>query len=132
MFFVIVFNCFSPQFQYFSKHPAYHIQNLSKMISKFSILSQNFKVNPRKIALNKISIGISTFSNLASWKKRHTHARTYVICNYYYKIPFATRSQKRSQTVNYWLKMHSWTATKVFPFFREIFLRNWILFYLHI
>ena len=49
-----------------------------KKISKFSILSQHFKVNPSKIALNKISIRISAFSNLASWEKRRIHAWTYV------------------------------------------------------
>ena len=41
-------------------------------------MSQHFKVNPSKIALNKISIRISAFSNLASWEKRRIHAWTYV------------------------------------------------------
>lgn len=93
--FVIVFNCFSPQFQYFSKHPVYHIQSLSKMVFKFSISSQHFKVNPSKIALNKISIGISTFSNLASWEKRHTHAWTYILHNSFRYSRLKTKSNSQ-------------------------------------
>ena len=53
--------------------------------------------------------------------KKDILTRGHMYVTTYYIISFATRSQKRIQTVNYWLKMHSWTATKVFPFFERFF-----------
>lgn len=128
MFFVIVFNCFSPQIQCYSKH---HVESLSKMISKFSISSQHFKVNQSKIPISKISIGISTCSNLASWEKRHTHAWTYV-CNYVLHNFFRYSQSKTNSNSQLLIKDAFLDCYQSFSIFWEILLRNWILFYLQI